>query len=648
MRFKLTILLVLLNAALFLLIYFLEKKPVNPPLGLGTILPEGVVEATDKLQISGRDMSEDWIIEKENGVWQIISPVNWQANLFAVNRIFNQLQFLEKVTSFPVSEINRAGQSLEDYGLDPEGAILTLFHNGNQTNIGIGKTTEIGNRLYILSPDRKVVHVVNRHLLDSITVDLDTLRSQEIFDIPLFEVRSLNLKIEDLPVRITRDGEGWSFETPIEVPADTTRVEMAINNLTGIRLIGFSSEETGPQGLENPTMRLTLEGNNRRQTILVGNALEGESLTPQYFAKLENKPTTFTLPAQPFEDFFAAQERLRERNFVQLAPESLTSLEIFVGESTTQLQKLEQGAWQVTARDTNGSVITWPADTKLTMEIIDALLNLRAVRFVTDSPSATDLVDFGLNDPQRRIILHAGEEEKTILMGDPDLDRRRIYVKIAEAPFVYQIEENEVLTLLQSRPLHYRRRDLVEQPHAARILSIELVNLTDDSVLISVNNPGGEEEGRESEGEGISAAIETLPEADREAAEELFRQMRKFTVKSYLKDQFTDGYDLGEKTLPWKYLLKSTLHLPGGAEDQIRQLNFYFTERLGGTTQIGGSPEYSAIFELDQKLIDAIFHFTFEREQPEVDDTDRAPDSEMENNSEPDNLPPAEFSQASE
>ena len=37
--------------------------------------------------------------------------MQWSANYFAINRILNQLQFLEEEASFPVDDIEKTGQS---------------------------------------------------------------------------------------------------------------------------------------------------------------------------------------------------------------------------------------------------------------------------------------------------------------------------------------------------------------------------------------------------------------------------------------------------------------------------------------------------------------------------------------------------------
>ena len=615
MRFRLTIILVLLNLALFTLLYFLAKGPTGPRSGSSALLAQGVVQGAEKIQIENPETGQEWMIEKRAATWRITSPVLWPANPFAVSRILNQLQFLEEVTRFAVSDIEQSGQSLADFGLDPPKATLTLHHRGAQSQIAIGQGTEVGNRLYVLSPDRANVVVVNRELLDSITFELEAMRSQEIFDIPLFETRSVSLKIGDLPVRIVRDGGGWKFETPVETTADTARVESAINRLTGMRLVDFSEEDQRVHGLESPRMRLTLEGNNRRQTVIIGNRVEDDFQVLRYYAKLADSATVFVLPAGPLSDFFDSLDRLRERQFVQLERDAITSITISAGEQSTQLQKLEQGGWQVPVKDARRSFLVWPADPTVIDGLIEAILGLRAIVFVSDSPSAADLESFGFNHPQRRVAIQAASQQSSILIGDFDGEEQALYVKIEEAPFVYQVEENRLLNLLELRPLHYRLRVLEEQPPSARILSIALTDLQSDELLFSIRSDPPEEEGAKTGilERGIEEALAGIEEPDRQSARLLISQVRKFAVKSFPREQNPEGHQIGDRFLRWRYLLRAQLRLPGGDEAQIRTRQFTFTERIGGTTQIGYSPDHATAFELTQELIDAIFHFTVTR-----------------------------------
>ncbi len=622
MRFKLTVILVLFNIALFGVIFYLEKEAASEyrfAREHRLVLAPGLVQEADSLQIEGSQLPQKWVMTRKANEWFLTEPVQWPANYFAVNRILNQLKFLEWETRFSVDEVKKSGRSLADYGLDEPKAVLTIRRNEEDTLITIGESTQIGNRLYILSPDQTEVYVINRELLDSISIDLEELRSQKIFDIPLFEVRSISMQKTtnqlNPAMRLTRGPDGWKFEAPIQIAADSQRVEAVINNLNGLSVISFHSPDPATQGLNNPSIRLTIEGNNRREMILLGNSVPAENGPLQYYAKLADSPTVFTVPAAPFDTLWETQENLRDKNFLSFDPRELTAIEIGLSELNVTLQKLETGAWRVLQMKAGGGLDSWTADPKVTADVIKELAEVEAQRFVSNAPSASDLKNYGLNEPQRKIVLRTGTE-KTLLLGDIDVNENLIYAKLDTEPFVYKVETS-LLHLLKVSALHYRQRVLEEQPRAARIQSILLSNLEEDNTLL--------EWSIEPSSETWTDILKDRPEEEREAVLSLVENLRRFEVKDYLRNTFSDAFNLDTgKALPWKFKLTAGINLPGGSEAQVLTRTYFFTERVGGTTQFGGSPHHQVEFTVNQKLLDALFTLTFDRQPLDLESMDPA------------------------
>jgi len=622
MRFKLTVILVLLNIALFGVIFYMDKEAASEhrfAMEHRLVLAPGLVQEADSLRIEGSQLQQKWVMTRRADEWFLTEPVQWPANYFAVNRILNQLKFLEWETRFSVDEIKKSGRSLADYGLDEPKAILTIRRAEKETLISIGESTQIGNRLYILSPDQTEVYVINRELLDSISIDLEELRSQKIFDIPLFEVRSISMQKStnqrNPAMRLTRGQDGWKFEAPIQIAADSQRVEAVINNLNGLSVISFYSPDPAAQGLNNPSIRLTIEGNNRREMILLGNTVPVESGPLQYYAKLADSPTVFTVPAAPFDTLWETQENLRDKNFLSFDPRELTAIEISLDDINVTLQKLETGAWRVLQMKAGGGLDTWTADPKVTVNVIKELAEVEAQRFVSNAPSASDLKDYGLVEPQRSIILRTGTE-KTLLLGDIDVNENLIYAKLDAEPFVYKVETS-LLHLLKVNALHYRHRVLEEQPRAARIQTIILRNLEEDNTLLELSI--------EPNSETWTDVLKDRPEEEHEAVLSLVENLRRFEVKDYLRNTFSDAFNLDTgKALPWKFKLTAEINLPGGSEAQVLTRTYFFTERVGGTTQFGGSPHHQVVFTVNQKLLDALFTLTFDRQPLDLESMEPA------------------------
>ncbi len=618
MRLKFTVFLLALNIIAFGLISFLGKRAqqTDPNMGgLSGQIGREIVEA-DRIEIRGQGLEAPRILIRNGSTWSISEPMQWSANYFAVNRILNQLQFLEEEASFSVDELENTGQSLADYGLENPLIELTIANQNDALTLRIGTLTEIGNNVYLLGPEEKDIFVVSRQVIDGLLIDLGDLRTRGIFDIPVFEVEALNLQIKspasvgngDNKVRVARTSTGWNFEAPLTAQANPDLVANTINTLTAAKVIRFIEQEAiDPvlQGLESPFMRVTIQGNKRRQTLLIGNrdttAREGAA----YYAKLEDNPTIFTVESNAFDELREAQEALRERNFMSFNPKALTAINISQAERQIRLQRIETGTWQVIESRTSTDIRPRRADPEIIQQLITDLSELRAISFPLDNPSTADLERLGFNQARRSVVLTAGDkDEQILLLAQPENENDKLFARSNRNEFIYEVDRRSTIALLPLNALHYRNRELDALPEAAVITSIKLEDLETGATLFdhSLGN----------ETALWPNALSEVDEEQRAPILALLSELRKLKVKNYLKDGFTDeGYVMdAETTRPWKYRLSAEITLPGGATKRVDTRSYVFTKRRSGTLQFGGSMLHDSIFEIQQSTLDSLFELT--------------------------------------
>jgi len=621
MRFKFTIFLLGLNVLTFGLIAYLQHKsdPLENSGGnLSAQIGREIIEA-DKIELSGSGLEQPRVLTRTGSSWQISEPMQWKANYFAINRILNQLQFIEEEATFSVDEISNTGQTLADYGLEDPLINLTISEGEESIRLSIGTLTEIGNNVYLLGPDRARIFVVSREVIDGLLVDLSDLRNREIFDIPVFEVSELSLQIKssaesnngDLKVRLANTTGQWRFEAPLSAEADPALVSNTINTLASLKVGRFIEPEASDpvlHGLESPFMRVTLHGNKRRQTLLVGNRDPStpSDRTPKYFARLEDNPVVFTVDARPFENLVQAQESLRERNFMSFNQAALNAVFITENSREIRLQKVESDDrdwWQVLESAGNGQIQPRRADPEVMQSLIEDLQQLRAKAFAIDAPSTVDLERLGFNTPRRVIKLQFDTGEPVILeLAHPEDENEKLYARTAARESIYEVERRPTLELFPLNSLHYRNRNIETLPQAAIIKSFTLTNLATNQTVVSYQIDTEE---------GWANLIDTLNIEKGDAVSTLLGNIRAFDVKSYLSDEYRESYPLdAEKSLPWVYRLSAEVILPGGETQQTRNVEYVFTDRLAGTMQIGGSKANNAIFELKLDLIEALYVLT--------------------------------------
>ena len=624
MRFKFTLFLLALNIITFGLILSLNKKTEQAGSqsgGLSAMIGREVIEA-DRIELNGKGLDTPRILEHDGSSWKITAPMQWSANYFAINRMLNQLQFLEEEASFSVAEIKQTGQTLADYGLDEPQLHLTISHQDESIELSVGTATEIGNKFYLLGPSKKDIFVVNSQVIESLLVDLGDLRNREIFNIPVFEIDALSLQIRapeavgnaDFRVRVARTNNGWIFEAPLTAEADTAQVANTINTLTAAKVVEFKEQEASDpilQGLENPTMRVTLHGNKRQQTLLIGNKVptSTDEETSTYFARIEDNPTVFTVAAEPFDKLREAQEALRERSFMSFDPTALTSIDISEDDLQIRLQKLETGSWQVIKSTAETDIQPHHADPEIIAKLIDDLKNLRASSFAVDSPTPTDLDRLGFNTPRRSIKLSLGDEQTTLRLAHPESENEKLYARSDKAEYIYTVDRRSTLDTIPLNAAYYRKRILETLPEAAKIKSIKLEKLETGETIFSHT--------LQDEDLIWLKALSDTAEVKQQAILTLLDAIRQFKVKTYLVDEYQDPYSLdSETTRPWLYRLSADILLPGDETDRSDTRSYVFTERFSGTVQVGASELHNVIFEIPQITLDALYTLTDDMQPP--------------------------------
>jgi hypothetical protein len=640
-RTKVTLVLLFLNVALFFYIFKFEHTWRTEAASLEARRRVLGPEAADirALEVKATAPGASFrLVRDDRDQWSLQQPLEWPANPAAVSAIIHELQLLEHEVSFPTRDLGKNGNpGLADYGLATP-KIVVVIESGHpkrggvtRTELKIGDVTK-GNRLYVLSPTGDRVHVVNRSLVESVSLTPDQLRLDALFTIPVFIARSLSVVTASAPgvddparaaagslrIRLRRDRDRWSFETPIVARANKLAVDTTINDLNVLRaktLIGPAAPGTGPASA--PTLRIMLEGNGRHETLYLG---ESAGAPGEFLGQLEGRATVFTVAMPPalLQALRDAQIELREKRLLDFDPRSVASITVaspLGGQPTITLQRLENAAagpsaqWQVIRRSGgNQGPESLAADPELVQQLLAKLSLLSAQTFESDAPTAADLETWGFNRPEREITLTfsapaAGETApaaQVLRLGTPARRegsppaRRVTYARVgtvSEPGNTISTLDPEAIGSLPLEPIAWRNRQVQELPAAARFTGLkvtDLANATKPPLEIPFD----------------AAGAPTVP-----SALPLANSLRRLQAKVFVAGADSqNGADSGQE--PWRYRIDATLSLPDGTGEQKRTFTLYVTKRLGGARQLAGNAEIGAVFEVEQALIDALWPLT--------------------------------------
>ena len=281
---------------------------------------------------------------------------------------------------------------------------------------------------------------------------------------------------------------------------------------------------------------------------------------------------------------------------MRFARQEIDSIEISKGSRKISLHLLEQGEWRVFARMEDEEIAQFPADSKVIENLLTTLAETEAENFVWDAPSESDLAKAGLLPADLTITLGSASGDDQILMLGESLAESEgmVYAKSRNEPFVYAVSD-ALLEKVSLKQLHYRKRLLETLPQGASISKITLRDLEKNATLSELSMP--------------ERPLEDLPLEDETAIRtaELSGMIRRFEVQEYLPGPFLkEGSTQDNEQIPWRFELEAEIALPGGDSNVTESRTYLFSERLGGTHQIGGTPDFDAIFKLEQSMIDVI------------------------------------------
>jgi len=589
MRFRFTILLVLLNLTLVVALILLEKEQSSDDIFSDRnriLIGASQVAGFDRIEITGSLLDEDWTLTREEDNWLVESPVAWRANPYAIERILNQLRTLRWETRFFPEDLAATGRELKDYGLAEPRLTLRLQSGGSEKfRIGFGDVTEVGQRFYARLENKEAIYVLERGLLDSLVMDPGSLLDREVLKLPATQVRAVQVQqtgLRNLRIRLVREGDNWQFVSPIETPASREAMQDFLTRLDRLEVDAFLPAEEAPASLDSPTLRLNFESyQNRESLAMVATEENGD---PGVYIRSDSFPTILKINEPLLDRFSRLQDTLRERRLLHRRDKTWTSLEIRVDNRATTLQRLEDQRWQVVRSDEEGNLQTFPAEESRIEELVELLEQLSVEQFVTDAPSEEDLLKFGLLQPQRTLTVQFEEGSPWELkIGNLAPDSLRLYASTNASPSVALIRPF-ILSQFPLSPLAYRDRTLRTLPESTEILSIELTRSGSDENLLQISETDTAE---------IRAALEAL--------------VRETRVARYHQASFEDPLALDrERELEWTLAVKARYILPGADPESPSESVFYLTDRIGGTTQFIGFPEMEMTGFLPQKLIELL------------------------------------------
>jgi hypothetical protein len=441
-------------------------------------------------------------------------------------------------------------------------------------------------------------------------------------------------------VRLRRDAARWAFEAPILARANKAPTEVVISGLNRLRAADFLTDvSVTDSGLDKPVLRVTVEGNSRRETLLVGRAFPVKPAaktddpkkdfvsSTAYYARMEDRAQVFVtaIPDNLFSTLRRAQETLREPRILDFDPSQVTAISLSAPGQVEPLvlRRNDTTGWQIVLSG-GGSALA--ADTQLITQLLQRLALLSVMPsgpgksgFLRDAPSDAEIEAFGFNLPQREITLTlaptaptagglASPTRLTLQIGVGNVQGEDVQARVIGQSFVYAVAA-DTLNGVPVSPLVYRERTLRTLPEGARITGLRLVdNTLPEKALVDLQL---------AEGGTWDDTLASESEPRRAALKAVLVNLTTLRAKQFVSDTFTATTLVDGMPAPWKYTLEASLALGGATGAPLKSVtSLQLAERSGGGTQLAGSAQFGVVFAVEQTLLDALWALTYSERDP--------------------------------
>src|SRR5213596_2920679 len=447
MRFRTTLVLFALTAALVVFIKFYETK--RPNTEEANRRAQNVINfERDKIDGIVIQNGEERIeLKRADKKWRLESPVKDLADGSTIDSLLFDLEDWKKDATISGKEIEADKSRMAEYGVAKAKIRLKLQGAEAPPGILFGNNAALEGKTYVRLENSKDVFLAAQSIKNQISKKPEEFRDRKLTDTVATQVIRLSLKTAAGEMELQKQGDHWQIVKPLRARADDQKVNDLIAQITTSRIAQFVADDAGdlhPYALTEPrgTVTIFTADDKQGQILQIGGVPEKEK--DQIYVRFAPRKFVYTLPNKIEAILGTKPNDLRDRHLVRFDQNQLDRLTIDApGKTKTVLARKDQN-WTMINRNNA------PADAGAVRRMIDALQNERVTRFVEDV--ASNLPKYGLDKPQLQLTFSSFASENTaeskagehplatIAFGK--IDGENIFARVGEEPFVVAVRRS--------------------------------------------------------------------------------------------------------------------------------------------------------------------------------------------------------------
>ncbi len=447
MRFRTTLVLFALTAALVVFIKFYETK--RPNTEEANRRAQNVINfERDKIDGIVIQNGEERIeLKRADKKWRLESPVKDLADGSTIDGLLFDLEDWKKDATISGKEIEADKSRMAEYGVAKAKLRLKLQGANAPPEILFGNNAALEGKTYVRLENSKDVFLAAQSIKNQISKKPEEFRDRKLTDTVATQVTRLSLKTAAGEMELQKQGDHWQIVKPLRARADDQKVNDLIAQITTSRIAQFVADDAGdlhPYALTEPrgTVTIFTADDKQGQILQIGGVPEKEK--DQVYVRFAPRKFVYTLPNKIETILSTRPNDLRDRHLVRFDQNQLDRITIDVpGKTKTVLARKDQN-WTIVNRNNR------PANAAEARRLIDLLAGEQVTNFVADV--ASDLPKYGLDKPQLTVTLSSFASENTaetkagehplatIAFGK--IDGENIFARVGEEPFVVAVHRS--------------------------------------------------------------------------------------------------------------------------------------------------------------------------------------------------------------
>jgi len=463
-RYRLTIILLAVFAALGAYVWFFERGEVSAPLAWR--LDRARIQ---RIELAARGKTT--VLSRRDGSWRITKPVSAPVDRDRMRRLLNRVSKLEirrrieRPENLKVARSRAtatAAEGLAAYGLArPAGIVRVVLSGGERRELVLGVRTPDSSSAYAMNKGAADVLLVAPALLDDAVGGADALRDHAALRFKVADVVAVTLTRPGGQVKLVKRKGEWDIVEPAATRADRDAVSGFLASLAQLRATRFVAESApnpAQYSLHQPRLaielafagatqpaRLSFGGPSTHSTgsepalskakgqagsgppraftpsTVEGKSRGGETDTSELYARNTQHPAVMVVPESAFANVNRTLDDLRSQRVAEFSVLDVQSVAIARGNQRVELRREKDRRWIIT------SPARMQADAHKVEDLLYALSDVRAHSFI-DNPGS--LVAYGLDLLVAAVTLYRGQgaEPARFMFGAP-AGEGRIYAK---------------------------------------------------------------------------------------------------------------------------------------------------------------------------------------------------------------------------